>query len=100
MNALSLLSRSSRPPLWREGRLGLKAAALLRDPVLRGEGLADGRGRPALLIPGFLAGDASLSLMADWLRRAGYRPSRAAKYFGGRFYRHNRRAGRWFHLMT
>ena len=77
MNALSLLSRSSRPPLWREGRLGLEAAALLRDPVLRGEGLADGRGRPALLIPGFLAGDASLSLMADWLRRAGYRPSRA-----------------------
>jgi His/Glu/Gln/Arg/opine family amino acid ABC transporter permease subunit len=25
---------------------------------------------------------------------------RAAKYFDGRFYRHNRRAGLWFHLMT
>ena len=30
-----------------------------------------------LLIPGFLAGDGSLALMANWLRRAGYRPSRA-----------------------
>jgi triacylglycerol lipase len=65
------------PPLWREARIGLEAAALLRDPVLRGNGLSDGRGRPALLIPGFLAGDGSLALMADWLRRAGYRPTRA-----------------------
>jgi len=77
MNAISLFSRSSRPPLWREARLGLEAASLVRDPVLRGEGLSDGRGRPALLIPGFLAGDTSLALMGDWLRRAGYRPSRA-----------------------
>jgi triacylglycerol lipase len=74
MKALSL---SSRPPLWREARIGLEAAALLRDPVLRGAGLSDGRGRPALLIPGFMAGDGSLGPMADWLRRAGYRPSRA-----------------------
>jgi pimeloyl-ACP methyl ester carboxylesterase len=77
MSALSVISRSSRPPLWREARLGLEAAALLRDPILRGEGLGDGRGRPAFLIPGFLAGDGSLALMANWLRRAGYRPSRA-----------------------
>jgi pimeloyl-ACP methyl ester carboxylesterase len=77
MKALSLISPGSRPPLWREARLGLEAAALLRDPVLRGEGVRDGRGRPVLLIPGFLAGDGSLALMADWLRRAGYRPSRA-----------------------
>lgn len=77
MNVTSLVPGKSRPPLWREARLGLEAAALLRDPVLRGEGLRDGRGRPALLIPGFLAGDGSLALMADWLRRAGYRPSRA-----------------------
>jgi triacylglycerol lipase len=65
------------PPLWREARIGLEAAALLRDPILRGNGLADGRGRPALLIPGFLAGDGSLALMSDWLRRAGYRATRA-----------------------
>jgi triacylglycerol lipase len=72
-----LIPRSSRPPLWREARLGLEAAALLRDPVLRGEGLRDGRGRPVLLIPGFLAGDASLGAMAGWLKRARYRPTRA-----------------------
>jgi triacylglycerol lipase len=73
----SLIARSSRPPLWREARLGLEAAALLRDPVLRGAGLRDGRGRPVLLVPGFLAGDASLGPMAGWLKRAGYRPARA-----------------------
>lgn len=67
----------SRPPLWRETRIGLEAAALVRDPLFRGEGVADGRGRPVLLIPGFLAGDGSLSMMAGWLKRRGYRPSRA-----------------------
>jgi triacylglycerol lipase len=73
----SLIARSVWPPLWREARLGLEAAALLRDPVLRGAGLRDGRGVPVMLIPGFLAGDASLGPMAAWLKRAGYRPARA-----------------------
>ena len=77
MTAASLITRGSRPPLWREARFGLEAAALLRDPILRGEGLDDGRGRPVLLIPGFLAGDGSLGLMANWVGRAGYRPVRA-----------------------
>jgi triacylglycerol lipase len=77
MKGPSLITRSARPPLWREARLGLEAAALLRDPVLRGQGLRDGRGRPVLLIPGFLAGDASLGPMAGWLKRAGYRLARA-----------------------
>jgi pimeloyl-ACP methyl ester carboxylesterase len=77
MSVLSAITTNSRPPLWREARVGLEVAALMRDPILRGEGLGDGRGRPALLIPGFMAGDGSLALMGDWLRRAGYRPSRA-----------------------
>jgi triacylglycerol lipase len=77
MRALSLIPLGHRPPLWREARVGLEAAALLRDPIFRGDGMADGRGRPVLLIPGFLAGDGSLSVMAGWLKRAGYRPSRA-----------------------
>src|SRR3954452_19864356 len=77
MKAALLSSRGSSPPLWREARVGLELAALMRDPILRGDGLGDGRGRPALLIPGFLAGDGSMALMGDWLRRAGYRPSRA-----------------------
>jgi triacylglycerol lipase len=77
MRAPGLISLGGRPPLWREARVGLEAASLLRDPIFRGEGMADGRGRPVLLIPGFLAGDGSLAMMAGWLKRAGYRPSRA-----------------------
>jgi pimeloyl-ACP methyl ester carboxylesterase len=60
------------PPLWRESRVGLEAAALVRDPVYRGQGVRDGRGQPVLLIPGFLAGDDSLGIMTRWLRRTGH----------------------------
>jgi triacylglycerol lipase len=77
MRASGLIPLGKRPPLWREARFGLEAAALLRDPIFRGDGMTDGRGRPVLLIPGFLAGDGSLLMMARWLKRAGYRPSRA-----------------------
>jgi triacylglycerol lipase len=77
MRGPSLSSLGARPPLWREARIGLEAAALVRDPIFRGDGMTDGRGRPVLLIPGFLAGDGSLSMMAGWLKRAGYLPSRA-----------------------
>src|SRR5439155_18591653 len=66
------------PPIWREGRLGLEAAALLRDPICHGDGVPDAGGQPVLLVPGFLAGDDSLGLMTRWLRRAGYRA-----YVGG-----------------
>jgi len=66
-----------RPALWREARIGLEAARLLRDPVLRGDGVTDGRGQPVLLIPGFLAGDDSLALMTRWLRRTGHHTSKA-----------------------
>src|SRR5213592_187160 len=62
------------PPLWREGRTGLELARLLRDPVFRRPAPATGDRSPILLIPGFLAGDDSLAVMAWWLRRAGYRP--------------------------
>jgi triacylglycerol lipase len=67
----------SRPRLLGEARIGLEAAALLRDPIFRGDGVVDGRGRPVLLIPGFMAGDGSLAIMSGWLRRCGYRPSKA-----------------------
>lgn len=60
------------PPLWRESRIGFEAAALMRDPVFRGEGVADAGGQPVLLIPGFLAGDDSLGVMTRWLRRTGH----------------------------
>lgn len=47
---------------------------LLVDPVYRGQGVPRGDGGPVVLIPGFLAGDNSLTVMADWLRRMGHRP--------------------------
>ena len=60
------------PPLWRESRVPLETAALLRDPIYRGEGVRGAGGQPVLLIPGFLAGDDSLGLMTKWLRRTGH----------------------------
>jgi triacylglycerol lipase len=65
------------PALWREGLVGLEAAALVRSDVWRGIGQAAGDDRPVLLIPGFLAGDGSLAVMTRWLRALGYRTSRA-----------------------
>ena len=53
---------------WRE------VSELVRSPVWRGHGVADGGGLPVLLVPGFLAGDPSLSMMNRWLLARGYRP--------------------------
>jgi pimeloyl-ACP methyl ester carboxylesterase len=63
--------------MWRESRLGLEAAALLRSRVFKGEGVEHADGQPVMLIPGFLAGDDSLGLMTQWLRRTGHRTKRA-----------------------
>ncbi len=73
MGGLRLLSI----PIWGESRVAFEHAALRRDPVLRGEGVERGDGAPVLLVPGFLAGDPSLTTMARWLRDLGYRPCRA-----------------------
>lgn len=54
--------------------MGLEAVSLLRDPIFGGAGVERGSDRPVLLIPGFLAGDDSLSLMTSWLERTGHRP--------------------------
>jgi len=62
------------PRLWREGRTGLELAALVRDPRFRRPDPQVGRGRPVLLVPGFLAGDETLGVLAGWLRRSGFRP--------------------------
>jgi pimeloyl-ACP methyl ester carboxylesterase len=66
-----------RIPIWQEARVAFERAALRRDPVLRGQGVPRGDGAPVLLIPGFLAGDLTLSVMAGWLGRLGYEPCRA-----------------------
>jgi pimeloyl-ACP methyl ester carboxylesterase len=57
--------------------VALERAALAHDDVVRGGQVPRGDGAPVLLVPGFLAGDLSLSLMAQWLKRIGYRPCRA-----------------------
>ncbi len=49
-------------------------SALLRDPVFRGRGVHRGDGRSILLVPGFLSGDWSLTVMHGWLQRIGYAP--------------------------
>ena len=65
----------------REVRWQGELARLLADPVWRGTDLPRGDGGPVLLIPGFLAGDQSLSVLATWLRRLGYAPRRAGIAF-------------------
>lgn len=58
----------------REVRWQAELARLLADPVYRGRGVPHGDGMPVVTIPGFLAGDQSLSVMRGWLRRIGYEP--------------------------
>jgi triacylglycerol lipase len=56
-------------------------SALLRDPVFRGRGVPRGDGRPVLLIPGFLSGDWSLTVLSNWLERIGYKPYLSGIHF-------------------
>lgn len=70
---------STRPERWwgrplAESRWALELARLSVDPVLAGRGIARGDGRPVVLMPGFLAGDQTLLVLAAWLRGIGHRP--------------------------
>lgn len=60
-----------------ETRWILELARLQADPVFRGRDLPRGDGSPVVVIPGFLAGDASLNLMRFWLGRLGYEAHRS-----------------------
>jgi triacylglycerol lipase len=55
-----------------EMRWQAELARLLVDPIYRGRGVTHGDGSPVVLVPGFLAGDQSLSVLRGWLRRIGY----------------------------
>ena len=57
-----------------EPRGWLEFGRLLVDPVWWGEGVPRGDGRPVVLMPGFMAGDQTLTVLASWLQRNGYRP--------------------------
>jgi triacylglycerol lipase len=61
----------SSPPFQGELRFWPELAGLMSDP--RFWWPKRQTRRPVLLIPGFLAGDASLTVMAGWLRRRGHR---------------------------
>jgi triacylglycerol lipase len=67
-------------PLRGELRYGLELARLLADRDF----LRPSRGSsepPVLLVPGFMAGDQSLSVLGGWLRRRGSRTARAGMLF-------------------
>ncbi len=57
-----------------ETRCSLELTRLMVDPVFIPRGVPRGDGRAVVLLPGFLAGDQSLLVMAAWLWRLGYRP--------------------------
>lgn len=58
-------------PLYAELRYWPELAGLLADGRFRAPARASHR-PPVLLVPGFMAGDASLTLLASWLRRRGH----------------------------
>jgi triacylglycerol lipase len=60
------------PSVLGERRLAGEYLRLVKDPLFEGDGVPNGEGRPVLLIPGFLHGDASLSVLRGWLDRCGY----------------------------
>lgn len=57
-----------------ETRWLLELGRLVADPVFRCRGVPRGDGRVVLVLPGFLAGDQTLAMLAGWLWRLGYRP--------------------------
>jgi pimeloyl-ACP methyl ester carboxylesterase len=61
-------------PLWGELRYGRELAQLLADGELRAPRRRHDA-QPVLLIPGFMAGDASLTMLRGWLQRRGHRVS-------------------------
>jgi triacylglycerol lipase len=64
-------------PLRGELRYGLELARLVCDPAFLHPG-RQANALPVLLVPGFMAGDASLTVLSGWLRRRGSRTSSAA----------------------
>ena len=60
-------------PVFLEARSPFELKALRRHPLWRGEGIPHGRGRPILVIPGFLARPTSADSLVRILELAGWR---------------------------
>jgi pimeloyl-ACP methyl ester carboxylesterase len=61
-------------PLWREVGLGIDWFALRCSPIYYGLGAQKGDKSGVIVVPGFLASDASLLELYYWLERVGYQP--------------------------
>ncbi len=74
---------NDRPPseasrwqgLAREALAFGEIAALLRDPIYRGNGVPRGDGRLVVIIPGLFGSDLYLWPLRRWISRIGFRPS-------------------------
>lgn len=65
--------RPSNTPFWREMFFGADWLLLRMSPVYYGIGVPHGHGEPVVVVPGFLATDASMVELHAWLGRIGYR---------------------------
>jgi triacylglycerol lipase len=72
MSAQESVAGSPVAPVWGELRYSGELARLLADGELRSP-RAVPDAPPVFLIPGFMAGDASLAVLRAWLRRRGHR---------------------------
>jgi pimeloyl-ACP methyl ester carboxylesterase len=72
MSAEATVAPSRVAPLWGELRYSGELARLLADGRLRAPRRRQDA-QPVLLIPGFMAGDGSLAMLRQWLRRRGHR---------------------------
>jgi len=72
MDAGDSVAAAAVAPMWGELRYSGELASLLARTALRPPRRREGA-PPVLLVPGFMAGDRSLSLMRQWLRRRGHR---------------------------
>jgi triacylglycerol lipase len=74
MTPQAIVAASPTAPLWGELRYSGELLRLLADGEIRAR-RRHADAQPVLLIPGLLAGDASLTMMRHWLRRRGHRVS-------------------------
>jgi len=72
MSAQDSVAESPVAPVWGELRYSGELVRLLADGDLRAS-RPPADAPPVLLIPGFMAGDASLAVLRAWLRRRGHR---------------------------